>query len=114
MVNFDKYGPAADALAKIDGIQIDSIEYAFSKEKETRREALKQALQNAHDKANDLATTAGCFIDKPLEIVEAGAANSPLFSANLITGTSSRTPGAEVGQLEITSSVTATYDLYYK
>src|ERR1700734_181058 len=75
--DFDKYGPIADALSKLDGVQVQSVDYASSKEDATEREALKQALLNAYDKANDLAVTANCYIDKPLEIVEGTPDNGP-------------------------------------
>ena len=58
LTDFDQYGPIADGLAKLDGVQVQGVDYASSKEEETSREALKQALLNAHDKANDLAVTA--------------------------------------------------------
>jgi uncharacterized protein YggE len=115
LTDFDKYGPIIDALAKLDGIQIQSVDYASSKEEATRRDALKQALLNAHDKANDLAVTAGCFIDKPLEIIEGTPDNAPrplMAIARSMGGMG--TPAAVPGQIEISAAVTATYDLYYK
>src|SRR5277367_5814020 len=57
LTDFDKYGPIADALSKLDGVQVQSVDYATSKEDATKRDALKQALLNAHDKATDLAVT---------------------------------------------------------
>ena len=117
LTDFDKYGPIADALSKLDGIQVQSVDYASSKEDATRREALKQALVNAHDKANDLAVTAGCYIDKPLEIVEGTPDNGPrplMAMARMALPGGSSTPETVPGQLEISAAVTATYDLYYK
>jgi uncharacterized protein YggE len=116
LTDFDKYGPIADSLAKLDGIQVQSVDYASSKEDATRRDALKQALLNAHDKATDLAVTASCFIDKPLEIIEGTPDNGPrpmMMMARMAPG-GSGTPNAVPGELEISASVTATYDLYYK
>jgi uncharacterized protein len=117
LTDFDKYGPIADALAKFDGAQVESIDYASSKSNATGREALKQALLNAHDKASDLATTAGCYIDKPLDIVEGTPDNGPrpmMMMAMKMPSGGVGTPAAVPGQLEISQSVTATYDLYYK
>jgi len=116
LTDFDQYGPIVDALAKLDGIQVQSVEYASSKEDATRRDALKQALINAHDKAGDLAVTAGCFIDKPLEVIEGTPDNGPrpmMAMAKMLPG-SMGTPAAVPGQIEISAAVTATYDLYYK
>ena len=117
LTDFDKYGPIADALSKLDGIQVQSVDYASSKQDATSRDALKQALVNAHDKANDLALTAGCYIDKPLEIVEGAVDNGPrplvMMSRMALPG-GSGTPAAVPGLLEISASLTATYDLYYK
>jgi uncharacterized protein YggE len=112
LTDFDKYGPIVDALAKLDGIQVQSVDYASSREDATRRDALKQALLNAHDKANDLAVTAGCYIDKPLEIIEGTPDNGPrpmMAMARLPGGIG--TPAAIPGQIEISAAVTATYDL---
>src|ERR1035441_270657 len=67
LTDFAKYGQIADALSKLDGMQVQSVDYAHRKEEATRRDALKKALLNAHDKANDLAITANCYFDKPLE-----------------------------------------------
>ena len=114
LLDFDQYGPIADALAKFDGIQVQSVDYASSKEAEVRREALKQALLNAHDKAGDLAATAGCTIEKPLEIVEGTPDNGPRPMLMARMGGDAGTPAAVPGQLEISATVTATYDLSYK
>jgi len=116
LTDFDKYGPIADALAKLDGIQVGTVDYASSKAEATEREALKQALINAHDKANDLAITADCYIGKPLEIVEGTPDNGPrpLMMARMSFPGAVGTPAAVPGQIEISAAVTATYDLYYK
>jgi uncharacterized protein len=117
LADFDKYGPIADALSKLDGAQVQSVDYASSKEEATKREALKQALLNAHDKASDLAITANCYIDKPLEILEGTPDNGPrpmMMMARMGEVGGSGTPAAVPGQLEISATVTATYDLYYK
>lgn len=114
---FDKYGPICDGLAKLDGVQVQSVDYAYSKEGDTRRDALKQALVNAHDKANDLAVTAACYIDKPLEIIEGAVDNGPRPMMKMtmnVDASSGGTPGAIAGQIEISATVTATYDLYYR
>jgi uncharacterized protein YggE len=116
LTDFDKYGAIADGLSKFDGIQIQQVDYASSKEEETKREALKKALLNARDKANDLAVTAGCYIDKPLEILEGTPDNGPrpmMMMARMAPGAPG-TPAAVPGQLEISASVTATYDMFYK
>ncbi|HEV3271852.1 MAG TPA: SIMPL domain-containing protein [Candidatus Methylacidiphilales bacterium] len=116
LIDFDKYGPIADALSKLDGLQVQSVDYASSKEDETKRETLKQALLNAHDKANDLAVTAGCYIEKPLEIIEGTPDNGPrpMMMAASMAFRGGGTPAAIPGQIEINAAVTATYDLYYK
>jgi len=115
LTDFDKYGPIADALAKLDGIQVQSVDYASSKEDATKREALTQALLNAHDKASDLAVTAGCYIDKPLDILEGTPEIRPqpmMMMARMAGG--SETPAAVPGQIEFSGTVTVTYDLYFK
>jgi uncharacterized protein YggE len=117
LIDFDKYGPIADALSKRDGAQVQSVDYASSKEDATKRDALKQALLNAHDKASDLADTANCYIDKPLEILEGTPDNGPrpmMMMARMLSTGDAGTPAAVPGQLEISATVTATYDLYYK
>jgi uncharacterized protein YggE len=60
--------------------------------------------------------TAGCYIDKPLEIIEGGADSGPRPMMALPMASMARvgTPAAVPGQLEITGTVTVTYDLYYK
>jgi uncharacterized protein YggE len=114
LTDFEKYGPICDALAKLDGAQLLSVGYATSKEAETRREALKRALLDAHDKAGDLATTASMSIDKPLSIEEQEAYNVRPDRMNSIApgGASYGTPDAVAGQIEITAKVIATYDLH--
>jgi uncharacterized protein YggE len=116
LTDFDQYGPMVDALAKLDGFQVESVDYASSKEDATRREALKEALLDAHDKAGDLAATAGCSIDRPLEIIEGTPDNGPrpmVMETGAARGFSA-TPAAVPGQIEISAAVTATYDLYSK
>ena len=119
LTDFDKYGPLSDGLAKLDGVQVQSVDYTYSKTEDAQRDALKKALLNAHDKASDLAVTAGCYIDKPLEILEGTTDNGPrpLYAARMVMAAapgSGGTPGAVAGQIEISATVTATYDLYYK
>jgi len=116
LIDFDKYGPIADALAKLDGVQVQSVEYASSKEEAAKRDALKEALLNAHDKASDLAVTAGCYIDKPLEILEGTAdiGPRPVMMMARAASYSGGTPAPVAGKIEISGTVTATYDLYYK
>jgi len=116
LTDFDQYGPICDELAKINGLQVQSIEYAYSKQGEVRRDALKKALLNAQDKAGDLAVTANCSLGTPLEIIEAyGGGPFALMQNSIATGsvadTTPRTPAAIAGQIAISSSVTATYDL---
>ena len=115
LTDFEKYGTIVDALAKIDGVQVPSVDYASSKDEATKRDALKQALLNAHDKANDLAVTANCYIDKPLDIVEGTPDNGPRPMMAMARAMSfSNTPAAVPGQIEISAAVTVTYDLYYR
>jgi uncharacterized protein YggE len=114
LTDFEKYGPLADALAKLDGAQIMSVNYASSIDETTRKDALKQALLNAHDKATLLAVTANCYIDKPLEIIEGTPDTGPRPMYMMARSSPSGTPDAVPGQLEISATVTATYDLYYK
>ena len=114
---FDKYGPICDGVAKLDGVQVQSVDYTYSKQEDAQRDALKKALLNAHDKANDLAATAGCYIDKPL-IIEEGSSNDgprPLYTAKMaMAAAPGGTPAAVAGQIEIGAAVTVTYDLYYR
>ena len=117
LVDFEKYGPIADALSKLDGAQVQGVDYATSGEAVTRRDALKRALLDAHDKASDLATTAGCYIDKPLEVIEQEAFDvRPAMRNASYSGLADvdATPAAVAGQIEISAKVIATYDLYYK
>ncbi len=114
LTDFDKYGPICDMLAKFDGTEVQSVGYDTSKEAELRRDALKRALLDAHDKAQDLATTAGCTIDKPLSIEEQDAyAVYPgsMNTMNTEDTTPSGTPTAVAGQIDITAKVVASYDL---
>ena len=116
LTDFDKYGPIADALSKLDGVQVQSVDYATSKEADIRRDALKRALLDGHDKASDLAVTAGCYIDKPLNIEEqeATAVRPEMFNSTMSFRSSGGTPAAVAGQIEITGKVVVSYDLYYK
>ena len=114
LTNFDKYGDIADALSKLDGLQVQSVDYASSKEEETKTDALKKALINAHDKASELAQVAGCSIDKPLEILEGTPNIGPRPMMMMAKSFSGGTPAAVPGQLEISGTVTATYDLFSK
>jgi uncharacterized protein YggE len=112
LTDFDKYGPICDALAKLDGVEVQGIDYAYSKQSDVRGEALKQALLNAHDKAGDLATTANCNLGAPLEINEgASEGPRPLMMNAMAKSYSGGTPDAIAGQIEINGTVTATYEI---
>jgi uncharacterized protein YggE len=106
LLDFDKYGPIADALAKLDGLQVQSVDYASSKENSTKIDA----------KADALASVANCSIDKPLEILEGSAeiGPRPMMRMALMSGGGGGTPNPVPGQLEISGTVTVTYDLSYK
>ena len=117
LTDFEKYGPICDALAKLDGVAVDSVDYAYSKEAAAKRDALKKALLDAHDKASDLAIAADCYIDKPLEIVEGTPEIRPhpmMMMARMSSNGDNGTPAADPGQIEISADVTVTYDLFYK
>jgi uncharacterized protein YggE len=118
LTDFDQYGPITDALAKFDGVQVQSVSYSSSKEAATRREALKRALQEGQSKASDLAETAGCRIDKPLSIDEAET-YSPMPAGMMNTMAVSRAsadyaPGAVAGQIEFSAKVNVSYELLAK
>jgi uncharacterized protein YggE len=116
LTDFSQYGPIADVLSKLDGVQVQSVDYASSLEAPTRRDALKRALLDAHDKASDLAVTANCYIDKPLEIDEQDAfdVHPEMMNTMMAARSSGGTPDAVAGQIQITGKVIVTYDLYYK
>jgi len=115
LTDFEKYGPICDGLAKLDGLQVQSVDYAYSKQSDVSRDALKQALLNAHDKANDLAVTANCYIDRPLEIQEGVSEGPrPMMMNALARAMPGGTPDAVAGQIEISGTVTVTYDMFYK
>jgi uncharacterized protein YggE len=115
LTDFDKYGAIADALAKLDGLQVQSVDYASSKEESTKTDALKNALVNAHDKASELAGVAGCAIDKPLEILEGVPDVGPRPMMRMaMASIGGGTPNPVPGQLEISGTVTVTYDLLNK
>lgn len=115
LTDFNQYGPICDALAKFDGAEVESIDYAYSKQSDVRRAALKQALLNAHDKAGDLAETASCALGAPLEIIEnPGDGPQPLMMNAMVRAAPGGTPAAVAGQIEISGTVTATYELALK
>jgi uncharacterized protein YggE len=117
LTDFDKYGPIADALSKLDGVQVQGVDYASSKEAEVRRDALKRALLDGHDKASDLADTASCTIDKPLSIDEQEAYNvrPEMMNSRIdLAPQTGGTPDAVAGQIQITARVVVSYDLFYK
>lgn len=116
LTDFDKYGPITDALAKIDGVQVQSVSYSSSKEAETRREALKRALLEGQSKASDLADTAGCKIDKPLSIDEQEGFNvyPGMMNAGAEQQRMGGTPAAVAGQIDISAKVIVSYELLPK
>jgi uncharacterized protein len=113
LVDFDKYGPIADALSQLDGAQVQSVAYASSKEAEIRRDALKRALLDGQSKAHDLAETASCIIDKPLSIEEQEANDVRPEMMNYASRSDSAggTPAAVAGQIEFSAKVIVCYDL---
>ena len=113
LTDFDKYGPIADELSQLDGAQVQSVDYASSKEAATRRDALKRALLDGQDKAHDLAETAGCTIDKPLSIdeQEAYAVRPEMMNAAYSARSMGGTPDAVAGQIQFSAKVIVSYDL---
>lgn len=114
--DFDKYGPIIDKLSQLDGVEIQSVNYDSSKEAETRREALRRALLDGHDKAADLAENAGCAIGQPIALNEDPNVFVQPEMMNSIGGSVADyspggTPKAVAGQIEFDAKVTSTYEL---
>ena len=113
LTDFDQYGPICDALAKLDGVEVQDINYDYSKRTDEEREALKQAVLDAHAKAGDLADAANCTLGAPQEIIEGGGEGPRPMMMNAMAGRmlGAGTPAPVAGQIEINGTVTATYDL---
>ena len=112
LADFDKYGAISDALAKIDGLEVQSMSYATSKQLETEREARKQAVVNAREKADDLAGAASVKVIRVLRIDEGGGDNPPRPMMTMARSyTADSTPPAVPGQLEVGGNVTVTYEV---
>jgi hypothetical protein len=108
----DKAGIIIDAVAKAGGdlTRIQSISFSVDDPTPYYEEAQGKAMEDAKNKATQLATSAGVQLGKPTYISE-GAAYVPKYFADLGGNEASSSTPISPGELKITVNVQVVYEI---
>jgi uncharacterized protein len=107
-----------DAIAKVENIRINGVDYDLADKERVYTEARKLALEKARTKADEMARVAGVTITGVASITE--STNNypvPMMAQNYrsmdMAGTEAKSGSTDVslGQLEYTASVSVAYEI---
>ncbi len=94
--------------------QIQDINFSFSDPENLKKQARKQAIANAKEKAKELTHQAGLQLGKIINIVEAGdSSNQPPFPVAMSLGREkSVAPDIQPGTQDIIENMTLVFEVY--
>ena len=109
--DLSRYGALADGLFAAGVTRLDNIVPDRSDRAELQRQALTQAVQDAHGKAEALAAAAGVNLGAVYRISEQGnsPAPRPMFMAAAARSAGNQEPEFLSGEIEIDADVAAYY-----
>ena len=99
--NGGNLGPLIDALAGINGIQLNNLSFDKENKSEAQRQARRLAFEDARRKATEFASLAGRTLGKALNIVD--RTNTPVVFENAAALRSSTS--VPVGTLDVSYGV---------
>ena len=112
--DLSKLGPAIDAGVGTGANTVEGVTFELKDDQPQRKEALKQAAEDARGKAEALAAAMGMELGGVLEVIEGGGQTPPIpFRAGrmaLGAEAAMATP-IQPGELEVNAAVTITYRL---
>jgi uncharacterized protein YggE len=98
-----------DAVAEVENIQIDSIQFDIEDKTSLFHDARKLAFQKAKEKAEELATLAGVELSRPVSIEDTAVESfpPPLFRNMAVEDSAGLGGGGEIptGQLEVSVQI---------
>ncbi|GAB0174291.1 MAG: hypothetical protein HHAS10_01700 [Candidatus Altimarinota bacterium] len=107
-----------DAIAKVENIRINGVDYDLSDKEKVYAEARKLALEKARSKADEMAKAAGVTIAGVASILESGNNYPiPMYAQNFksldVAGgaPANQTTDISVGQVEYTATVSVAYEI---
>ncbi len=111
-----KVGAILDGATKNGANQINGVNYGFEDVDTYKEQAREQALQNARQKAQALATAAGVHLGKLVSFSETNqGVPVPMYSGiamGLGGGGANVAPQTEPGVQDITADVSVSYEIY--
>ena len=110
--NLAQVGPVIDAGLRAGANQLEGVQFRLKNDLPVRQQALKQAVAEAHGKAESMAEALGVRLNGVQEASESGTSVAPKFQsggfAALAVREGTPTP-VSPGQLEVSANVTVKY-----
>ena len=110
--NLAQVGPVIDAGLRAGANQLEGVQFGIKNDLPVRQQALKQAVAEAHVKAESMAEALGVRLNGVQEASESGTSVAPKYQsgglAMLAVRDGTPTP-VSPGQLEVTATVTVKY-----
>ncbi len=111
-----KVGDILDKAAGVGANQVGSLSFTIDDPEKLNAEARQKAIDNAKEKARDLAKSLGVALGKVVSFSEStGGTPVPMYSSAkeaLGMGGGDAVPDIQTGQNEIISSVSISYEIY--
>lgn len=111
-----KVGVLVDALAQVDGINIDSVSFDIYDKTKLQTQARADAYKDARQKAEDYASFAGLSLGRVLSIDDTNTVEAPPAYLNSFAGAPqamkvSSSTSVPLGDLDVNYRTTVTYSL---
>jgi uncharacterized protein YggE len=110
--NLAQVGPVIDAGLRAGANQLEGVQFGIKNDLPVRQQALKQAVAEAHVKAESMAEALGVRLNGVQEASESGTSVAPKYQSGGLAMVAVRdgtpTP-VSPGQLEVTATVTVKY-----
>jgi uncharacterized protein YggE len=108
----DSVGKIIDTAVSAGASGVGSIRFTVKDEAPVRREALREAVRNAMDKANEAAAALGLRITRVLRVEEEGARiHVPVIGRKMNLAAAAPSTPVEPGDIEVRASVTLTAEI---
>lgn len=108
--DLSKVGPVIDAATAAGANQIQSLQFLLRDERPATAAALRQASQNAMQKAQAIAASLGVRVLRIISAVESSSSPVPIREGFVMRAQASQTP-IEPGTIEVRATVTLTVEI---
>jgi len=107
--NLDQVGPMLDALVESGANNINGIQFSIKDAEAAKSEARREAVKNARQKADEMATAAGVRLGRILQMSESTNSFSPQPVLRGFAAESAQSTPVQGGQQTLSVTVNITY-----